>query len=227
MKKQSIDFSLLFASSIHDMKNSLGMIVQTIDHLTKIRARSTEEEKLLSVLHYEAQRVNNDLVRLLGLYRLQKNCLPLCIDEHHVRDLLEEQSIKIGHLLPTTNTTVVIDCEDSLSRYFDYDLISGVINNVLVNAIRYTKDQIKLIARIEKKQLLIAVEDNGSGYPCEMIVNPENHMRGVDFNTGSTSLGLYFASKVAELHQHKGKTGYISLENGGSYGGGVFKIFIP
>ena len=227
MKKASVDFSLLFASSIHDMKNSLGMIVHTIDRLTQVSARNPEEEKLLSTLHYEALRVNNDLVRLLGVYRMQENCMPLCIDQHYVRESLEDQSVKIGHLLSSENISIHIDCDDFLSCYFDYDLIAGVINNVLVNAIRYTKDQIKLIAHIENTQLLISIEDNGSGYPSEMISNPEGHMKGVDFNSGSTSLGLYFAGKVANLHQHKNNSGYILLKNGGSFGGGVFSIYIP
>ncbi|PCJ38089.1 MAG: hypothetical protein COA99_12240 [Moraxellaceae bacterium] len=227
MKNESIDFSILMASSVHDMKNSLGMIVQTIDTLTQRQSGNTEEERLLSILHYESLRVNNDLIRLLGIYRMEENSLPLCVDEHFLLSLLEEQLTKISHLLPPQNTTIHIECDEQLSWHFDYDLISSVINNILVNTVRYTKDRIMLSARVENNQLLISVEDNGTGFPIEMTVSQETQAKSIDFNTGSTGLGLYFAAKIANLHQYKGASGSIHVENGGSLGGGIFNLSIP
>jgi hypothetical protein len=74
------------------------------------------------------------------------------------------------------------------------------------------------------------VEDNGQGYPeCMLISDQEGllHKKTIDFNTGSTGLGLYFSILVAKSHENNEKKGYISIVNGGALGGGVFTIFIP
>jgi len=223
-----IDFSLVLASSIHDMKNSLSMLLHSLDQMYGNKKPKNEDEANgLAVLHYEASRVNNDLIQLLGLYRLQKNQLPLFTDEHFVYDLLEEQVVKNNVLLTSRDITATIDCDDAFSWYFDHDLLAGVINNMLVNAIRYTKNQVKLSAAMENDHLVIKVADNGTGYPELMLKDPMGHMKGIDFHSGSTSLGLYFAGEAAKLHKRDGFHGNIHLENGGELKGGIFQITIP
>ncbi len=222
------DFSMLLASSVHDMKNSLSLLVHSFEEMyADISKENTEEVERLALLNYEISRVNNDLIQLLGVYRLQNQRLPLNLDEHFVFDLLEEQVLKNEILFNLHGITCSIDCDDSLSGYFDANLIAGVLNNVLVNAARYAKKEIKLIASVDGPYLCLRVADDGSGFPKNMISDPGGHMKNIDFHTGSTSLGLYFAAKIARLHKQKSETGYILLENGGPLSGGQFSIFIP
>jgi hypothetical protein len=49
----------------------------------------------------------------------------------------------------------------------------------------------------------------------------------VNFETGSTGLGFYFADQVAKLHRNGGRCGTLSIENGGSMGGGCFVVKLP
>jgi hypothetical protein len=51
--------------------------------------------------------------------------------------------------------------------------------------------------------------------------------KGVNFSSGSTGLGFYFSSQVAQLHQNQGLTGSLTIENGGAYGGGCFVVRLP
>lgn len=221
------DFSMLLASSIHDMKNSLSLLVHSFEEMyADISKEDTKEVKRLALLNYEISRVNNDLIQLLGVYRLQKQRLPLNLDEHFVFDLLEEQILKNEILFNLHGITCSIECDDSLTGYFDANLVAGVLNNVLVNAARYAKKEIKLIASIEEEYLCLRVADDGRGFPKDMITDP-GHMKNINFHTGSTSLGLYFAAKIARLHTKNSDTGYILLENGGPLSGGLFSIFIP
>ena len=76
-------------------------------------------------------------------------------------------------------------------------------------------------------ELEIRVEDNGSGYPAFVIEAGEAVNKGVNFSSGSTGLGLYFAAMVAKLHKNRDKTGSMRLENGGEYGGGCFILRLP
>lgn len=221
------DLSFLLASSIHDMKNSLGLMLHTIDQAGDLSNLSQDQIlEGLATLRYESMRLNNDLLHLLGVYRYRENQLPVSLDEQDIEDILEEQYYRNETLLKKRKINFELHQE---VEYWDFDseLVGGVLNNVIVNSIRYTKDKMKLSAIKEGEYLVLRLEDNGEGFPTNMIEAPIESLNQINFRTGSTSLGLYFAAKVAQIHEKNGNHGYIKLENGGHLGGGVFSIYIP
>ena len=222
-----IDFSMILASSVHDMKNSLGMLLNTLEDVFSQLPPELANQPQFATLQYEAERVNNDLIQLLGLYRLQNQELAPRVDEQYIHDFLEEQAARYEFLLRSRDIELEIDCEPDLIGYFDRELVAGILNNVLANAARYTKDKLILRATLDDPWLTIELEDNGRGYPENMLTAPGEILKGISFSTGSTSLGLYFSSNVAALHQQGDNKGHIELANGGSLGGGVFRICLP
>lgn len=223
---QSIDFSMVLASAVHDMKNSLGMLLNSLDELRQEKENTFGESKQFNMLQYEAERMHNDLVQLLGIYRLGENNLSAHIEEHYVPDFLTEHLARHTPLLEGLGIEYSVSSED-INGFFDSDLLTGVLNNTINNAIRYTKSRIRLTARMQGGSLVIGVEDDGSGYPVAMQHSGTLNFKSLDFNSGSTSLGLFFASSVAQLHSNGSSTGSIKLHNGGEYGGGVFEIWLP
>jgi len=223
----TIDFSTVIASAVHDMKNSLGMLLSTLDEFFGELPEDLKDSPRQAILQYEAERVNIDLIQLLGLYRLEHEQLRVRVDEQYVRDFLEEQVARYSVLAKARNIELEIDCDADLLGYFDGDLISGIINNILANAARYTHDKILLLAELAEDGVVIEVHDDGHGYPEEMLDSPGKILKGISFKNGSTSLGLFFAAKVAQMHKQGEKVGAISLFNGGRLGGGVFRIYLP
>ncbi|PIE43317.1 MAG: hypothetical protein CSA50_05400 [Gammaproteobacteria bacterium] len=223
----TIDFSTVIASAVHDMKNSLGMLLSTLDEFFGELPEELKGSPSQAILQYEAERVNIDLIQLLGLYRLEHEQLRVRIDEQYVRDFLEEQAARYSVLAKARNITLEIDCDDDLLGYFDGDLIGGIINNILANTVRYTQDKILLVAEPVASGVAMEVHDDGAGYPEEMLDSPGKILKGISFKNGSTSLGLFFAAKVAQMHKQGDKIGAISLSNGGRLGGGVFRVFLP
>lgn len=222
------DFSLILASSVHDMKNSVGMLLASLEEfIAESEPQSDQQGKRLATLQYEASRISGELIQLLSIYRMQGNRLPVHIEEQFISDVLEDQVARNDMLFQTRNLTVNIDCDHDLRWFFDGELIGGVIHNVLVNCARYTKNAIELSATIDNDVLCITVADNGGGYPKMMLEEPVSEDAGVDFQSGSTHLGLYFAGKVAAMHTQNDKKGTIKLENGGKLGGGMFKLYLP
>ncbi|MGC2062195.1 MAG: HAMP domain-containing sensor histidine kinase [Thermodesulfovibrionales bacterium] len=223
-----IDFPEFLASIVHDMKNSLGMIMtsaeETVDACSSLGCPSS---KRLSQMQYETKRLNNNLVQLLTLYKMDQAQYTVNITDNAVRDFIDETILQNRPLLDYRGIDVVTECPDDLFWFFDSNLISGVINNVLNNAYRYTQDRLRLVAQEKEGYLVITVQDNGSGYPGAMLSSPEHDIKGTSFSTGSTGLGLYFASIVAGLHKNRGKSGYIEIRNGCELGGGCFSIYLP
>lgn len=227
LEPRPLDFALLLASSAHDMKNSLSMLLNSLEEMIEEQPPTNDAQALrYATLRGEAARINNDLVSLLGLYRIQHHRLALRVDEVFVRDLLDDQSAQQELLLSTRNIRVEIDCPDNLVWYFDADLVSGVLANVIVNAARYSKDRLVLKAFREGDWLCLQVRDNGPGFPQEML-ETEDGEDSISFSTGSTKLGLHFAAQLANLHERDGRRGFIRLENAGPDGGGVFSLYLP
>jgi len=219
------NFDMLLASCIHDMKNAISLILNSVDHLNTDCTKDTVRH--LANLNYEASRLNNDLIHLLGVYRLGQDHLHVVIDEHDIWEVVQEQFLKNSSLMEKYGIDVSIKGEEDEQWYFDPELIASIINNVLVNTVRYTKSKIQISLYHKDDFLCIEICDDGIGYPDNMISSPGTTEQNLDFRNGSTKLGLYFASKIASMHKNGEKAGCISLQNGGELGGGVFRLMLP
>ena len=114
-----------------------------------------------------------------------------------------------------------------LMGFFDQELIGSVLANVIANSIRYARSALLVSAREEGGELLLCVNDDGAGYPAQMIEQQGDYILGLNQSSGSTGLGLYFAARIAELHRRDERCGRIELGNGGPLGGGEFRIYLP
>ena len=227
-ENSEIDFSFVLASSVHDMKNSLGMLLSTLgDVMEKFPARNEEQASSYAVLEYEAARINSELIQLLSLYRLDHDCIRVHVDEHFVIDTLNDQIARNHMLMQTRAIQLELDCDDNLQAYFDSDLVAGVLNNVLVNCARYCKQKICISARQEPEGLRITIEDDGPGYPADMMDNDDEAGVTIGFSGGRPHLGLLFANKVALMHKMKSRHGFIRLSNNSRLGGGCFSLHLP
>ncbi|NOX76823.1 MAG: HAMP domain-containing histidine kinase [Gammaproteobacteria bacterium] len=215
------------------MKNSLAMLLGSLEEVSQqcMPTGCPSQKKLLRVQH-EGRRVNRDLIQLLALYRMDNDQYFLNVDEQRVEEILEDIALDCEELLASHGIQLQVDVDEGLTGYFDRDLVSGVINTVIHNAYQYTRDIIFLSACEHNHYLMITVKDNGPGYPENMLCSRETYVPGVNFGTGSTGLGLYFASRVAALHENRGRRGYTETSNDGidnndGTKGGRFALYLP
>ncbi len=227
-EKGQLQFASVLASSIHDMKNSLGMVLNSLDGIVDPglhQCRCTPEQ--VAQLQYEAKRINDNLIQLLTIYRMENAVYEARVDEVDVYDFLEEAFLQSKPMLEYRGVTADLACEPGLVWYFDRNLIAGVLDNIITNAMRYTKDRVRIGAAIDGEFLAISVEDNGRGFPVHMLEAGQHVDRDIDLVSGRTRLGLYFCAMVAELHENRGRQGTIHLANGGTLGGGRFTVLLP
>jgi K+-sensing histidine kinase KdpD len=223
-----IDFATVLASAVHDMKNSLCMLIQSMDLLQQdLAPMSGNASQELARIHYEASRLNTNLMQLLSLYRIERDQLPLHLDEYFVEDLLEEVLIKNEMYSQQKQIQITMESDPQLSWFFDNDLISNLLNDMFVNALRYSAGKLLLKASIVEQQLCLELHDDGDGFPDYMLENSDTTMNQFNLTAGRTGLGLFFAQLIAKAHHNQGKTGRIELNNGGRFGGGVFRLYLP
>ena len=222
-------FSEILASSIHDVKNSIGVLLNSLEMMmdeagdTKTHCCSTDE---LSQLEYQTKRISNNLVQLLAIYRIDNEDYAPYIQNQNVSEFIDDCITLNTTLLKGREISIDFDCDETIEWSFDTNLITGIVNNTVVNASRYTKGKVLITATVENNFLRIDIDDDGRGYP-DMMLDYGNHKTEIDFTTGSTGLGIHFIDISTKLHNNGKDQGYMQLANDGRLGGGVLSIFLP
>lgn len=223
-----LDISTFLLSSIHDMKNSMGVMAAYLsDALASLEeTKGTAREKTALAL-YEAQRVTDHLIQLLAIYKIEQAFYPFDPQDHALADLAHEAMARVVDLAELRGIELSCDCSDELYGWFDHELVFGVVVQALHNALRYSKSRVNLSIQAHESGIRIRVEDDGPGYPEFLLAQGNARDRGINFETGSTGLGLYFAGVVAGMHKGAGRAGTLRLENGGGLGGGCLVLELP
>lgn len=220
-----MQFADILALLIHDMKNSLGMVVHTIDELTP--EADSEQGRRFLALQQEAKRLNGNLIELLTLYKIENRRLSLAIDQVSIEELFEDLLMENVATANLHGVELELDSEPGLDGYFDENLIRAVLNNLVSNGLRYTRSRMRLQARQEEGFLVLRVEDDGGGFPQSMLEAQQAIEKRQQFIDGHTQLGIYFAGLIASMHENRDRKGRILLENGRDLPGGCFSIFLP
>lgn len=225
---RAIDFASVLASTVHDMKNSLCMLIQSAELIQQEGSQLSEQAKdELARLSYEANRLNSNLLQLLSLYRLERNQLPVQIDEHYLSDVIEEVLLKNEYFSQQRKVSVSVEQQTNLCWFFDYDLIINLLNDAVANALRYCQQHVLLRVTQQHSSLVIEVHDDGQGFPDFMLQHDAMDMNSPDLANNHTGLGIFFAKLIASAHNNKGLSGKVILSNGGHFGGGVFRLTLP
>lgn len=222
---ETSSFSAILAFSAHEMKNSLSTISELIRNFRSQDLYNDSKE--LGQLEFETNRVNNMLMQLLILYRINETQFSPSIDEYFAYDIIKEVEAQQFRLFSIKGLTLTIDCPDDLICYCDHTLISNVLSTVVNNAQRYARKQVLLSANRENGYVCFHIEDDGEGYPAHLLNTNTLNNTDVNLNSGSTGLGLFFAATIAKMHTNSHKKGFITLENHSPLGGSKFSLFLP
>ncbi|GAB4298228.1 MAG: HAMP domain-containing sensor histidine kinase [Thiohalomonadaceae bacterium] len=224
-----IDFSTILAISIHDTKNALGMVLNSLDGLLDPATGECRcDGSHVARLQYEARRVNDNLVQLLMLYRADKGLYEPRIGPCLVYEMLEDYYLANKPMMDHHGISCDIDCAADLAWPLDQAMVAAVLENVITNTVRYTRDCIRIAAENTGGWLFLDVEDNGPGFPNTMLGRRTvAEDVPLDPKAGRTGLGLYFCTLIARMHDSGDRHGYIELSNDGSLGGGRFRLALP
>lgn len=226
--EQALDFSTVIASTVHDMKNSLTLLMQA--HAQWLAALPPEQQRTpeQGVMEFEFAHLNGMLVQLLGLYKLGVNQLPVQPGYHELDDFIEAQLVSHQDVFISRGIAATYEVDPLTPLgFFDRELIASVLANCINNAIRYARHAVLISVHDEAGQTVLTINDDGEGYPQQMIDNQVDYVQGINHSSGSTGLGLYFAGRIAALHQRNGVCGRTQISNGGPLGGGVFSLYLP
>jgi signal transduction histidine kinase len=211
------------------MKNSLNRVLTALEDITDSETGECDcNAGTIAQLQYEASRIKDNLIQLLTLYRQDTGIYQPRFTTVSIREMLEDCWLNNKPLMDRNNLNCTLDCDEQLNWSLDRMLVESLLDNVVTNTVRYTRSQILLRATLEKGQLWLQIDDDGDGYPKEMIGRRALSDSAMpDRRLGRTGIGLHFCAVVAHCHAHGQEHGYIQLSNDGILGGGRFLLVLP
>lgn len=220
-------FSMLLASSIHDVKNVLSSVLESVDWMIYQSKPTPEQEKELQKINQLVVLANTELMQLLCIYKYENQQFSSMKTAVLLEEFLEMQVAFLTPLLSGKNISIDYECDNDAEGLFDETLLASAIRNAAVNAIKFATSRILIKAEKEQDTLIFSIEDDGPGFPKEMIGPIQDRKASVNFNTGSTGLGLYFAEIVANLHHTPKKNATVCLAQSHQLGGAAFIFRLP
>jgi len=223
--RQTALFPAILASTVHDIKNALSTLLELAQRLRQKPLLGEDAD--LRQLEFEAIRINQSLMQLLVMYKVDQNAFGLMVDVHPATDVLEEIMAQQRGLLALKSLQCSLECVDDLMCYCDFQYLSHVLASVLNNALRYSHQTLLMTAYEEAGYVVFAIEDDGDGYPDGLLKTDWQQPLSVDWAGGHTGLGLFFAAMIAGLHKNGSRHGTIRLDNQSRLGGARFRLFLP
>lgn len=223
-------FASLLASTVHDAKSALSDVLARMDEPGWKRAAAAVGDETSGEIRNDLQRINHLLVELLTVYKMDHQLYALDIEPQSVEDLLQEALAPHAAVRRSRGISAEVVCPADAYAELDYNLVCGVLGNAVQNALRYARERIRLSAhwREQSEELELLVEDDGPGYPPELLATQTAPRSEHGFAGGhNTGLGLHFAQRVAQAHRNGERSGRIELVNGGSLGGACFRLWLP
>jgi signal transduction histidine kinase len=216
------DFNLM-AEQIETLLHSQSQLLQAISHemrspLTRLTlavglakgGRPPESDALLERIETEAERIEQMLAQLLTLARLDRGAMSFPRIPVELSLLLTDIVSDASFEAFAMNRSVVLTHADSCLVDGSDALLRSAIENVIRNAIRYTRQSstvevsLKLHNAEEQDFAVIHVKDEGPGVPyaeLSQIFKPFYRVSSArERETGGTGLGLAITDRAVHLY---------------------------
>ncbi|HSH71620.1 MAG TPA: ATP-binding protein [Methylophilaceae bacterium] len=196
---------------IHDAKNRLGELV------FRLESRGDCAIEIESLIH-----TSNRLTNLLIWHTRQDGEMRLNVDSASPGDLLQEMQAEFRQFFPKLDIALEIE-QAPVFWFYDESYIRLALENALHNACHFAVKQVVLSVREEQDYLIFSVQDDGAGFPADVMANHANNAFS-EISRRGTGLGLLLSSHIAKLHKAKGIEGKSVIRNNT---GALFELYLP
>jgi len=221
----------------HELRTPIQPIIGLSEVL---RYRKTEaqfqQDKILDVIIRNAKRLRNLSEDILDVTRIESNSLTLDKERFNLNQLILNAVTDSRNYTATKNKDSNIKIEpifngkEDIYIKADKNRINQVTSNLLVNAIKFTKQGTITISTetVEghsaehdgSKGVVVAVKDSGTG--IDPAILPKLFTKFASSSDGGTGLGLFISKNIVEAHG-----GRIWGNNNENCNGATFSFWLP
>lgn len=206
LQQSNLDKDRMFSVISHDLKNPFQGLLGYADMLYEEFNDLDNNIKLDLVkgIRSSSKNIYNLLINLLEWSRLQTNRMDINIKEINLYDKVCEVFSIHSANAKKKNIELLNEIDENAIIESDEYMLNSVLNNLIGNAIKYSNEGDKVIARCEfnKDNLEISIQDTGVGIPVDRLKNlfkpGGNRSTAGTHNESGTGLGLLICKEMIE-----------------------------
>lgn len=217
-----------YTNITHELRTPLTLILGPLEDMQKEASLPAKQTQKLSVIHQSALRLLNLINQILEFRKTETQNKKLCVSKGNIAPLIYEIGLKYKELNQNTKIDFRIQIEkEEMFLFFDKEIITIVLDNLISNAIKYTEQgrvtlSLHQTMRNEVAYTEIKVSDTGYGISAEALphIFDRYYQESGKHQASGTGIGLALVKNLVTLHegeilaesvQNEGSTFYISL----------------
>lgn len=207
-QKQKINEERLqfFTNITHELRTPLTLILGPAEDMADDSRLPDIFKKKVNGIKASAERLLSLINDLLEFRKTETNNRRLSVAKGDLSPLVRELGNRFRDLNRNNRLVINVSVEQGLPEvFFDSEVITTVINNLMSNAVKYTpQGEVTLsLQRIEGGKLEIAVRDTGYGMDKDAIphIFERYYQERSKHQASGTGIGLAFVKSLSELHQ--------------------------
>lgn len=212
--RQTEERRRLNAAFSHDLRNPVTVLKGTVKLLLQGDEDAAGREQALKRLETYTLRIEQYVEAMSSIQRLeQMPVLRKSVEGAALqRELQETAQLLVQMCKPSV--CVSVEAQDVTSVFVDHGILLTVAENLIGNAARFARREMKICLRQEGRRLFLSVWDDGPGFPAPLLKDGPKPFGKVSKDAAHFGMGLYSCQVLCGKHG-----GTLRLENGAEEGG--------
>lgn len=191
----------------HDIKTPLTSMIGYLSLLSEIKYMPQEQRnRYIDIALDKSYRLEDLINELFDVARFNSEKIVLEKEEINLNLMLEQIADDFYPTLKEMNKKINFTSDEKTILYADPDKLSRVFNNLIKNAVNYSKENTDIDISILNKenQATVKITNKGKQIPKEKLDKIFEKFYRLDSSrtskTGGSGLGLAIAKEIVELH---------------------------
>ena len=191
----------------HDIKTPLTSMIGYLSILDEIDDMPKKKQKnYISIALDKSYRLKDLINELFDVARFNSEKIVLEKEELNLNLMLEQIIDDFYPTLRELNKSIKLNYDESICINGDPDKLSRVFNNLIKNAISYSKEESEIVINLKKdnNNVIVEVINKGKQISKEKLSKIFEKFYRLDSartsKTGGSGLGLAIAKDIVELH---------------------------
>lgn len=225
--------SELLRRTSHELKTPLVSIKGFTNLLLELNADDLDQGsiKLINEIKQGCKRLESLINDILKTAKLESGKMEIEKHKLNLSPLVKNAVKSLRGIAKSRNLSINLEINKNLPIRAESSKILEVLENLLLNAIKYTppNGNIEVNSKKTKHDIIISIEDSGIGFTKEekkdlfkKFGKIERYGAGHNVNIDGSGLGLYISRKLIEMHD-----GEIWMESEGRNKGSTFYFSLP
>lgn len=204
-ERESVQSKMTFFTNVaHEIKTPVTLISSPLDRIIETGEWNEEVESNLHLMKKNSDRLLSLVKQLLDFRKIEKDSFKLTFSATDVNIIVSETVERFRLMREDVEISMEPADEGALVNA-DAEALVKVVSNLLTNAVKYTRDSIKVkVSQTDGGGVRLSVSDNGPGIPSDQhpkIFEMFYQVNPVKAN--GFGVGLSLVKHLVELHGGK------------------------